>query len=267
MTISNGLINKLKSYPFLNYCFEEYLRYVLSSINNESNLMRYDLIFYLHESMFGDGDAEKKLQLLEDRFNASKDILKLSGAAFKSRFNFSNGLLTDDPDKFHDIIAEPLFVLDLNNNGFNDIEKLPMFIKCNGMTKKNADFKAEHHGVFYAIEMKTIRTESWAEEGKLLGDSKKAAWWKEMVFNNCKTKIEDKNGKLFEQLKNACDYYNCDKKIAFFYTRRLGPSTLMGDGDYVEVLKRLHKEYSEIDHYGSKNYFADVVVFYPSLVN
>lgn len=97
----------------------------------------------------------------------------MTGEAFARTFGFTQDLLVADPEKIHDILAEPLFVLDLDANGFSDIEKLPNRVKAHGMPVPVADFTVRRHGVRFAIEIKTIRTESWIEEGKLLGDATK----------------------------------------------------------------------------------------------
>ena len=45
-----------------------------------------------------------------------------------------------------------------------------------------------------------------------------------------------------------------------FYTRRLGPSTLMETKDYVKELTDILKEYEEINYIFFKDYFGQVIV-------
>lgn len=216
----------------------------------------YDVIRVLDEN-----DVER-LNLIESRLNESRKILGLSEKDFSRVFGFTDDLLSHDPEKLHDILAEPLFVVDLSRHGFSSISKLPQFIRTGTEKVRNADFLASRRQRKYAIELKTIRMENNPppEPGHLLGDSTKPDWWGQMFRNNAITKIEDKDQRALEQLANAKNHYQCDKTMLVIYTRRLGPSTLMTKEDYVAELQSLLGRYPEVDHFGCKDYFGDVTL-------
>ena len=195
----------------------------------------------------------------------SKNILGLTDNEFCKSFGFSDDLLTEDTEKVHDILAEPIFVIDLNDYGFVEIKKLPRIIS-NSSNRQNCDFTAMRQNLKFAIELKTIRMENKPkpEPGKLLGNSMKSYWWGKMFRNNSITKIEDKNQRVLRQLDNAYNHYKCDKKMLAFHTRRLGTSTLMTKENYVEELKLLKDKYPEIDYFLCKDYFK-AISFFPEL--
>jgi len=249
----------LGKYLFVKFCFEKYITWVFSK--KSVNRRDFDLIDILLQT----ADGLERMQQLEDRLTHAKQILNLSEDEFRNKFGFTDDLLTSDKEKIHDILAEPLFVLDLHNNDFKNIEKLPANLKKNDKKIKLADFKAEYNSEWFAIELKTIRTESWAKNGALLCNTPNPYERKTMVYNNCLTKIEDKKRRVFEQLDNTCKFFNCTKKMIAFYTRRLGPSSLMDTSDYVDVAQNIIKTYPQIHYLGFKNYFADVIIFYPNL--
>jgi len=257
-SVVENLISALSKYPLVKLCFETYIRWVFT--HDQPRLAEYDLIDLIQKQ------DEKQLGRLESLLKRAMEVLELDPAKFIRVFGFTNDLLTADPEKVHDILAEPLFVVDLDEYGFSEIEKLPNSVKRNATSIPVADFLAVRCGQRFAIELKTIRTESWAEEGKPLGDASKPAWWLKMFYSNARTKIED-NGRRrgIIQLKNTREYFNCQATVLALYTRRLGPSTLMSQGDYRDALKDLHKDYPCIDFLACKNYFADVVLFEPEL--
>jgi len=79
-----------------------------------------------------------------------------------------------------------------------------------------------------------------------------------MFLNNAITKIENKEGKLFDQLNNTYKHYNCDKRMLGLYVRRLAPSTLMSEFDYHNAIKILREKYSILDCICIKDYFGRV---------
>lgn len=255
---SNILINKLSPYPLTQYCFKEFITWIYSNV--KGSLEEYDLIDTIEKN------ETDRLEKCEGLLVLSKDILKLSKDEFCKTFGFTNDLLTEDPEKIHDILAEPLFVVNLKNNGFTKIQKLPPFIKSGSGKKKNSDFLATHGSTKFAIELKTIRMENKPKpkEGKLFGDSTKPYWWGDMLHNNAVMKIEDKNKRVIKQLNNTRNHYACDKTMLALYTRRLGTSSLMTKEEYIEELKKLKTEYQDIDYFACKDYFG-MVCFYPEL--
>lgn len=248
----------LRPYPLTQYCFEQFITWICSNV--KGSLEEYDLIDAIEKN------ETDRLEKCEGLLVLSREILKLSKDEFCKTFGFTNDLLTEDPEKIHDILAEPLFVVNLKNNGFTRIQKLPPFIKSGSGKKQNSDFLATHDNTKFAIELKTIRMENKPKpkEGKLLGDSTKPYWWGDMFHNNAVMKIEDKDKRVIKQLNNTRQHYECDKIMLALYTRRLGTSSLMTKKDYIEELKKLKTEYQDIDHFACKDYFG-MVCFYPEL--
>ena len=107
-------ISVLEKYPFSATCFMPYLEWLTQQSGIE--LKDNDLIVALSEQ-----DTEK-LKLLETLLNRSRKILCLTETDFLNVFGFSNDLLTIDPEKVHDILAEPILVVNLSENGFSNIK-------------------------------------------------------------------------------------------------------------------------------------------------
>jgi len=247
------LLDLIKKYPLLNQCFSKYVTWICENIKD--NYQEYDLIKCLIDTKEFD-----RLDSLEKSLNQSQKILRISKKEFCNKFGFTKNLLANDPETIHDILAETLFVLDLDKNHFYDIQKLPNSIK-NGKDKiPIADFIATFKKHKYAIEIKTIRIGdvSLLVNNNLSVDISKEYWWGEMFLSNAITKIESKRRKLFDQLNNTCKCYNCDKRMLVLYVRRLGPSTLMDEIDYHNAIKILREKYLIIDCLCVKNYFGKV---------
>ena len=179
-------------------------------------------------------------------------------------FGFTDDLLANDIEKIHDLLAEPLFVIDLDKQGFKPIEKMPSKIKVGGDVQTAADFIATRNSVRYAIEFKTIRTETGIEDGVPFGNSNKSNWWGEMFFNNAVMKIEDKSRRAISQLENTKAHYHCDVKMLVLHSRRLGPSTLLSDAELLSELQKLSLRYPEIDYFCGKLYYGEIA-FFPEL--
>jgi hypothetical protein len=252
---SAQLLSALSPFPLTRYCFESFIQWVC--VNADGHLAEYDLIDAIEKNEID------KLRKCEKLLVSSRNILGLTEEAFRSAFGFSDDLLTSDAEKIHDILAEPLLVVDLRNHGFTEIKKLPRYIISSSEKKQNCDFMALRRDSTFAIELKTIRMENKPkpEPGKVLGNSAKPYWWGEMFRNNSVTKIEDKDQRVLSQFDSTCRHYGCNKKMLVLYTRRLGTSSLMTKDDYVEELKLLKAKYPDVDHFASKDYFGMVTVF------
>ena len=248
----------LKDYPLTSFCFSPYMHWLASQ--SEVNISENDLLEALRKEDHG------SLGLLETRLGKSRDILSLSDSDFKTAFGFHNDLLNPDPEKVHDVLAEPLLVLDLSNHGFTNIEKLRGF-KNGGQQIAVADFVGKRDEKKYAIELKTVRMENNQnrQPGVPSGNALQANWWTDMLQNNIIAKIEDKNLKALTQLSNTKHYMKCDCTMLALYTRRVGPSTLMDDEEAKEVLAVIKTRYGQIDHLFLKDLFGDLVVVVPSL--
>ncbi len=253
----NALTEILSGYPLTSACFSPYV-YWLSS-HPDADLRENDLLKVIAE---GDHNRLKSLEAILIR---SRNLLSLSDEEFLKVFGFSNDLLSLDPEKVHDILAEPILVVNLSEHGFVNIRKLPRFIKHEGKRIAAADFVGERSGKKYAIELKTIRMENnpKPQPGKPLGNAFISNWWSDMFRNNIITKIEDKNRKVLTQLINTKKQMACDYTMLALYTRRLGPSTLMETEDYDQELANIQAQYENIDHIFFKDYFGQVVVSPP----
>ena len=244
----------LSQYPLTFLCLSDYIQWLgdAPTIDLKNN----DLISTLERE---DIESLKKLEIL---LNRTREIVALSETDFKNVFGFSKDLLTTDPDKIHDVLAEPLIVVALADHGFERIRKLPRFIKNEGLRIAVADFVGERLGKKYAIELKTTRMENKPrpEPGKPTGNAMIPSWWRNMFRNNIITKIEDKNRKALSQLGNTKKHFDCDYAMLALYTRRLGPSTLMATEDYMAELAAVKNLYDEIDYIFFKDYFGQVVV-------
>ena len=248
------LVTRLEGFPFVALCFREYVRWIVPKVSQYWS--ENDVIWMLEK------DDKSRLADIEDRLTKSRQLLNISEAEFVRAFAFKDDLLSLDAEKVHDILAEPLLVLDLDRLGFRDIKKLPTFTGASSDKVRNADFTASYGSWTVAIELKTIRMENKPKPmpGKPLGYALKPNWWGDMFRRNAITKIEDKERRALSQLKNAQTSYNCDKTMLVLYTRRLGPSTLMTRNDYTDELEFLLARYPAIDYMAVKDYFGETVM-------
>jgi len=253
----SALTEILSGYPLTSACFSPYVCWLAS--HPDVDLQENDLF-----SVLAKGD-HKRLERLEVLLIRTRDLLSLSDGEFRNVFGFSKDLLTLDPEKVHDILAEPILVVSLSEHGFGNIRKLPRFIKHGGQRIAAADFVGERSGKKYAIELKTIRMENNPKHqpGKPTGNALIPDWWGNMFRNNIITKIEHKDRKVLRQLINTKKQMACDYTMLALYTRRLGPSTLMGTEDYEQELAAIKAQYEKIDYIFFKNYFGQVVVSPP----
>jgi hypothetical protein len=244
----------LGGYPVTSVCLSDYVRWL--GDNPTIDLEHNDLISVLQAE---DVECLEKLEYLLCR---AREIIGLSEKDFKASFGFSTDLHSRDPDKIHDVLAEPVVVVSLADNGFHAIRKLPRFIKHEGHRLPAADFTAERAGKKFAIELKTIRMENKPrpQTGKLTGNAMIPSWWRDMFRNNTKTKIEDKNRKVLAQLANTKRHLMCHFAMLALYNRRIGPSTLMATQDYHDELRLILGKYPELDYIFFKDYFGEVVV-------
>ena len=248
----------LNNYPFVKFCFEKYINWVFSQAN--PNCIRE---FPLVDMMLNKSHNFQKTQELEDKLIRSKQILKLRERGFRNKFGFQDDLLTNDKEKTHNILAEPLFVLDLDNHKFTNIEKLPRGLKMNGKMIKLADFKAEYNTQSFAIEVKTTMTESGIKDGDFLATKDEA---KEMLLNNCLIKIKESNEKIFDQLRNTCNLFHCTKRMIAFYNRRLCIAHHLQKSDFLDVEATILNMYKcKVDYLAMKSYYATETVFFPEL--
>lgn len=254
MNIEESL-SLLNRYPLTSACLSDYVRWLVD--NPTVDVKDNDLITVLQ-----DGHTES-LEQLENLLVRAREILALTEADFRTSFGFTTDLITSDPGKVHDVLAEPIMVVNLSKHGFEKIQKLPRFIKQDGHRIPAADFLGHRAGKKFAIELKTIRMENnpRPQVGKPTGNALIPSWWRIMFHNNVITKIEDKNRRVLSQLSNTKNHLDCDYKMLALYYRRMGPSTLMDLKDYAEELADIKSHYEEIDYIFFKDYFGQVVVY------
>lgn len=257
MAKSKKLLDAIERFPLLSKCFSPYIKWLVENV--KECLDEYDLIKAIKEKEY------HRLEKLENLLQRAKQILEMNKEKFSRTFGFTNDLLIEEPEKIHDILAEPLFIVDLDEAGFTSIIKLPKSISIANQKMKNADFTAVYKSDKFVIELKTIRTENNLNTNQMIGDATKPYWWGHMLRNNIITKIEDKGRRVLSQLENGAKHYGCRFKMLAIYTRRLGTSTLMNKKDYCEELKWFREQYPEIDYMAVKEYFGPVV-FYPELL-
>jgi hypothetical protein len=248
----NELISTLKVYPLSFICFTPYLQWLGQQPNPD--LKDNDLIAALSEH------DSSKLEALESLLVSSRQILGLSEKRFVSAFGFLNDLLTSDPEKVHDILSEPIIVVNLSEHGFDSIKKLPRFIKYQGTKIPAADFLARSSGKKYAIEVKTVRMDNPRPvPGQPTGNAIKPYWWGNMFRNNLITKIEDKDRRVIAQLVNTKQHFACDYTMLVLYNRRIGPSVLMDSSDYLQEIRDIKPRYPDIDYIIVMDYYGRIV--------
>ena len=196
--------------------------------------------------------------------NTSCQILNLKIDAFARAFGFFDDLLVDDAEKVHDILAELIVAMHLNEEGFTDVTKLPGKISEDGEERPCADFLATRKSKRYAVEVKTVRMERDLEDDVVYDGSGESNWWRKMFSSNAVTKVEDKSQRAVRQLENTKEHYNCDYKMLAIVSRRLGPSTLLSHCELLVELSQLSSCYPEIDYFFAELYFGDFA-FYPRL--
>lgn len=255
--VENEFLDKLSLFPTAKECLKEYISYVIANI--EDPLEEYDLFQILERN-----DTER-LNRLEALLLRAMSLLRLSIPEFKQKFGFADDLLLPDPEKIHDVLSEPIIVVNLADAEFQEITKLPRQLEANGRVLKIADLTAIFSNQKFAIEIKTIRTERDLVPGRPTGRGSTPSWWKNMFMANAITKIEDKNRRVLEQLRNTKLYYNCSKTLLILDSRRLGPSTLLSPEDYPELLGIIGDAYPDIDCLAAKGYFDGQLWFWPEL--
>lgn len=248
MSDSEPLFLELAKYRVLDATLRPYVQWaIMKTSGNGSN---HKIIRALVNK---DDQALGKLDKL---FADAQSILGINADEFNRTFGFHDDLLVDDPEKIHDVIAEPLLAVKLIEHGFSVIKRLPKSITVNGSQLPLADFTAERGGLKFAVELKTIRTERVIVEGKPTGNAMKPDWWGEMFLNNARTKIEDKDRHLIKQLINTCGQFECNVSMLVLYSRRLGVSALSEPHEYREKLEVLKEEYPQIDFFASMDYYG-----------
>jgi hypothetical protein len=251
--------NVLDKHPFLKFCFEKYIHWVFSK-----SATTYLTGFPLIETLLKNSSIFPKAQELEDKLERAMRVLNVSKDEFRRMFGFQDDLLTDDIEKIHGILAEPLFVLDLHDCSFKNIGRPSVASSRNGKQQKLADFTANRGGEKFAIELKTTMMEKDIENGKPLSGDRGAA--KNMLLKNCLIKVEEDDRRVFEQLNNTCRSFGCSKKMIAFYNRRLRIWEYLQRQDFVQVAKYIITIYSQdIDYVAMKNYDASEVLFFPVL--
>lgn len=247
-------LQTLEEYPLTLLCLKEYIFWI--EAHPEVDTSDNELCITLRKK------EHDRLARLESLLVQARDTLNLDSKEFQKRF-FTNDLLSQDAEKVHEVLAEPLLVVKLTGHDFKKIKKLPRFIKAAGCRLPAADFVAERLGKKYAIELKTIRMENKPkpQPGKPTGNAMIPYWWGKMFVSNAITKIEDKKQKAITQLVSTKLHYHCDCTMLVLYNRRLGPSALMTQNDYLEEITAIKERYDQIDHIFLYDYYGQIVIF------
>lgn len=249
------LLTTLQAFPLLHVCFAEYVAWVCR--HHPDVAMDHELVGALakHET--------HKLEQLQSLLAQSRDVLAVSELAFVRMFGFNTDLLARNPEKLHDLLAEALFVVDLRNLGFIDIARIVPHKLPNGDVVPAADFTARRRGKVFAIEVKTVRTESWVEDLKPMGNGTIPSWWRTMFRQNAVTKIENGNRRALRQLRLSATRYDCECTMLAIVSLRIGPAALMENDDYLEELAFLSNHYPEVNYFAAKDLHGRVSVFPP----
>jgi hypothetical protein len=246
----------IKPFPLVTQCFSKYIQWLCK--HAKSDVTQYDLIVAIYQREM------PRLIELEKHLKVSCNALHLSTKEFIRAFGFENDLLTLDPEKVHDVLAELIFITDLKAQGFSSIRKIPNSIKVGGASTPAADFIAQFRRLKFAIEFKTVRPDKRERPGVWLGDGTKPFWWGNVFKSNATMKIKDKNYHAFTQLDNTHKHYSCDRKMLAIYSRRAA-STLMTPSAYVGDLKELIKQFPQLDYLACKDYRSGKLLIYPPL--
>ena len=250
-------MRRLAEYPTAHECFSDYVSWIFANIPREQ-LKDYDLISVLLQGQ------KDRLARTETLLAQATLILDMDSSEFCRAFGFGNDLLVADPEKIHDVLAEPQVAVTLDANGFSKVRKIIKPLKSDGNEIPTADFVALRDSYKHAVEAKTVRMEQGIEPGKPLGNALIPNWWGEMFLNNAITKIEDKGRRVLDQLNNTAEHFSCERKMLVLYSRRLGPSTLLDEREVMQALEILAARYKEIDAFCVMLYFGEVF-FYPKL--
>ncbi|MGB7062579.1 MAG: hypothetical protein WBF13_09555 [Candidatus Zixiibacteriota bacterium] len=249
----------LERHPFLKFCFEKYIHWAFSK-SATIDLTDFPLI----DTLLKNSSISPKAQELEDKLQRAMRILNVRKEEFRRMFGFQDELLTDDTEKIHNILAEPLFVLDLDDYSFKSIGRPFVASSPNGKQQRLADFTANRGGEKFAVELKTTMMEKDIENGKLLSGDREEA--RMMLLNNCLIKIKEENRRVFEQLTNTQRLFHCTKRMIAFYSRRLRVLAYLERQDFIDVARDVLSRYGRsVDYVAIKNYDASEVLFYPAL--
>lgn len=249
---SQAILMQLAKYPVLHAALRPYVEWAI--VRTQGNGVHHKVIRALINN------DHQALEKLDQLFAKAQMILGINTDQFSRTFGFHNDLLIDDPEKIHDVIAEPLLAVKLVEHGFAEIKRLPKSITVNDTQLPLADFTAERGGLKFAVELKTIRTERTIVAGAPSVNALEPDWWGEMFLNNARTKIEDKHRRVIKQLMNTCGQFECKVSMLVLYSRRLGVSALSEPYEYGEKLEVLKEEYPQIEFLGCMDYYGTFAI-------
>ena len=244
----------LEKFPTCSTCFCKYLNWLEDKtlpLPEENEFIRA-----LQQNDF------EKLNILETLLDKARHIMALNEKEFVDTFSFTQELLTLDNDRFHDILAEPILVVNLHDRGFSNIIKLPTVIHDRDEETTSATFTAERSGKKYAVQLTTVRMERRPTSvvGEVTENSPLPYWWGRVLRNMLVMKIEDEDQKVVQQLLNTKEHLSCDFTMLAFYSHRVGPAKLLETHDYVKDIIDIKKRYKEIDYVFFKDHFGEISV-------
>jgi hypothetical protein len=251
------LLNTLQAHPLLYTCFADYVTWFCT--NAADQWEEHRLIKALCRQ------KTQVLSELESGLTISRKTLGLTESDFATQFAFTDDLLTKDPAKIHDLLAEVLFVNNLDNLDFTSIGRPQVEGKRTGRVPLSADFTARRLGAKFAIEVKTIRPDRERANGRVVSVSPQPALAQTIFHDDVVKKIERKERHVIRQLQATALQEHCDHTLLAIYFDKEEVGALMRDAEYTTELTDIKRLYPEIDYFIAKSFNGGRVVDYPKL--
>lgn len=241
----DDLLDTLRPYELLSACFSGYLRCVCQRCQDPGD---HQLVWAIEN-----GPSDWMAGVERSLEHCMSILGDTSVSTFVARYRFDEELCPREPTlpdagKVDDILSGVLFLLDFERLGLRQIRKLDPDIRVQGQQIRQADYVAEHSEGRLAIEVKTIRTETWASDGAWIGSGTCAYWWGEMFVRDLTRKLMAKDGGIIAQLTNTAKHYQCTGKMLAISNRRASAAALMTEGNYALELEQLAAAYPAIDY-------------------
>jgi hypothetical protein len=255
--VAQQLLKTLQAHPLLYTCFAKYITWFCA--NDVDEWEKYQLMKAL---------CERRLHViseLESSLTISRETPGLTESDFATQFAFTDDLLTEDPPKIHDLLAEVLFVNNLTDLRFTSIRRPQVKVKGAGRAPKSADFTAWRFGAKFAIEVKTIRSDRKGANGRALDFSRKPPLAQSVFQEDVVKKINSRERHVIQQLQATARQEDCDHTLLAIYYGKEGIGAVMRKADYRADLAAISRQYPEIDYFISKSFNGGCVAEYPEL--
>ncbi len=256
------ILAALQPFPMLSTCFSGYLSCVMDRCPDPSS---HNMVWAIEEAV---PDWMKRL---ETRLQASQALLGIeSSQEYATTFRFERELCPRSPAlpdqrKIEDILSEALLPLDFNALGFVHIKRITPSQQVGKNRIPEADFVAELGGNRTAIEVKTIRIESWASSGDWLGPSVIPYWWGHLFLNDMTRKLSQDDRRALSQLENTCQRLHCTRKLLAVCIQRISVTSLMTEDNYRSELAKINADFPELDYICVKENAHGRLICFPDL--